>query len=148
MNSTIRPAVTLLSVPLAEAIIDEAYDVLDRVGVYVESDEAGAVFREGGCVQRQNKRFSIPRTGAERCLALAPRSVTIWDVPGTTPRLLGGDEVHFDPGSSALRIYDHQTREEREAAGILDELVRLSVGCEDFEDLQADLDKALSHIPD
>ncbi len=39
-------------------------------------------------------------------------------------------------------------RAEREAAGILDELVRLSVGCEDFEDLRADLEQALAHIPD
>ncbi len=37
-------------------------------------------------------------------------------------------------------------REEREQAGILDELVRLSVGCEDFEDLRRDLDQALSQI--
>jgi methionine-gamma-lyase len=37
-------------------------------------------------------------------------------------------------------------REEREDAGILDELVRISVGCEDFEDLQADLEKALDKI--
>jgi methionine-gamma-lyase len=34
-------------------------------------------------------------------------------------------------------------REEREAAGLVDELVRISVGCEDVEDLQADLDQAL-----
>jgi methionine-gamma-lyase len=32
---------------------------------------------------------------------------------------------------------------EREAAGLADELVRISVGCEDVEDLQADLDQAL-----
>jgi methionine-gamma-lyase len=32
---------------------------------------------------------------------------------------------------------------EREAAGLSDELVRISVGCEDVEDLQADLDQAL-----
>jgi methionine-gamma-lyase len=38
-------------------------------------------------------------------------------------------------------------REEREGAGILDELVRLSVGCEDFEDLREDLDQALNRIP-
>lgn len=38
-------------------------------------------------------------------------------------------------------------REEREAAGIRDELVRLSVGCEDYEDLRADLDQALNRIP-
>ena len=37
-------------------------------------------------------------------------------------------------------------REEREQAGILDELVRLSVGCEDYEDLQEDLDQALNKI--
>jgi methionine-gamma-lyase len=34
-------------------------------------------------------------------------------------------------------------REERLAAGISDEMVRLSVGCEDVEDLMADLDQAL-----
>lgn len=38
-------------------------------------------------------------------------------------------------------------KEEREQAGILDELVRLSVGCEDFEDLRKDLDQALNRIP-
>ena len=34
-------------------------------------------------------------------------------------------------------------REEREKAGIVDELVRIAVGCEDFEDLRADLERAL-----
>lgn len=37
-------------------------------------------------------------------------------------------------------------RQERQRAGILDELVRLSVGCEDIEDLKEDLDQALSKI--
>lgn len=39
-------------------------------------------------------------------------------------------------------------REEREQAGISDELIRLSVGCEDFEDLREDLDNALNGISD
>lgn len=39
------------------------------------------------------------------------------------------------------------SKEERLKAGILDELVRLSVGCEDVEDLQEDLDRALALIP-
>lgn len=37
-------------------------------------------------------------------------------------------------------------KEEREGAGILDELVRVSVGCEDFDDLRGDLEQALSKI--
>ncbi len=38
-------------------------------------------------------------------------------------------------------------REKRLAAGIGDEMVRLSVGCEDVADLMADLDQALQAIP-
>ena len=38
-------------------------------------------------------------------------------------------------------------REDREQAGISDDLVRFSVGCEAFEDLRDDLDQALSLIP-
>jgi cystathionine beta-lyase/cystathionine gamma-synthase len=34
-------------------------------------------------------------------------------------------------------------RAEREAGGLTDDLVRIAVGCEDVEDLQADLDQAL-----
>ena len=38
-------------------------------------------------------------------------------------------------------------KEDRDRAGILDELVRMSVGCEDFEDLRDDLSQALDAIP-
>ena len=37
--------------------------------------------------------------------------------------------------------------EERKRGGIPDELVRLSVGCEDFIDLRKDLNQALNKIP-
>jgi len=39
-------------------------------------------------------------------------------------------------------------RAEREAAGIRDDLIRLSVGCEAVEDLQADLDQAFAGVPE
>ena len=38
------------------------------------------------------------------------------------------------------------SKEEREAAGISDGLVRISVGLEDVEDIIADIDQALSKI--
>jgi methionine-gamma-lyase len=37
-------------------------------------------------------------------------------------------------------------REQREKAGITDELVRFSVGCEDYRDLRDDLRQALDKI--
>ncbi|MBD3160549.1 MAG: aminotransferase class I/II-fold pyridoxal phosphate-dependent enzyme [Candidatus Eisenbacteria bacterium] len=39
-------------------------------------------------------------------------------------------------------------RAEREEAGITDDLVRLSVGCEGFEDLRDDLEQALAKVPE
>ena len=37
-------------------------------------------------------------------------------------------------------------RENREMAAITDDLIRLSVGCEGYEDLKEDLDQALAQI--
>jgi methionine-gamma-lyase len=54
---------------------------------------------------------------------------------------LGGVESLIEHPASMTHA--GMPREERLAAGIGDEMVRLSVGCEDVEDLMADLDQAL-----
>jgi methionine-gamma-lyase len=59
---------------------------------------------------------------------------------------LGGVETLIEHPASMT--HTSIPRDEREAAGISDDLVRLSVGCEDFEDLKEDLDQALSRISD
>jgi methionine-gamma-lyase len=58
---------------------------------------------------------------------------------------LGGVETLMEHPASMTHASIPQR--EREEAGILDELVRLSVGCEDFEDLREDLSQALARIP-
>lgn len=57
---------------------------------------------------------------------------------------LGGVESLIEHPASMT----HATvpRHEREQAGIVDELVRISVGCEDFDDLRDDLNQALNKI--
>jgi len=57
---------------------------------------------------------------------------------------LGGVESLIEHAASMTHA--SVPREEREKAGILDELVRLAVGCEDYEDLKNDLDQALNKI--
>jgi len=57
---------------------------------------------------------------------------------------LGGVESLIEHPASMTHA--SMPRDEREAAGILDELVRISVGCEDYEDLRDDLDQALNRI--
>jgi methionine-gamma-lyase len=58
---------------------------------------------------------------------------------------LGGVESLIEHPASMTHASVPQAR--REEACISDDLVRLSVGCEDFLDLRADLDQALNKIP-
>lgn len=53
---------------------------------------------------------------------------------------LGGVETLIEHPASMTHA--GVPREEREAAGIRDDLIRMAVGCEAFEDLQADLEQA------
>lgn len=57
---------------------------------------------------------------------------------------LGGIETLIQHPASMTHAA--MSKEERQEAGITDELVRISVGCEDYEDLQEDLEQALSKI--
>jgi methionine-gamma-lyase len=57
---------------------------------------------------------------------------------------LGGVESLIEHPASMTHA--SMPKEGREQAGILDELVRISPGCEDYEDLRDDLDQALNTI--
>jgi len=55
---------------------------------------------------------------------------------------LGGIETLIEHPASMTHA--GVSREEKEKAGITDDLIRLSVGCESYEDLKADLEQALN----
>ena len=57
---------------------------------------------------------------------------------------LGGIETLIQHPASMTHAA--MAREHRLAAGITDDLVRVSVGCEDVEDLIADLDQAFAVV--
>ena len=111
----IRPQTHLLAPSLVGRIVDEACDVLASIGVLVENDNAKTILLDGGATIGRSKRVLLSRTLVEGALNITPREFTIWDVPATRAFRIGGDEMHFDPGSAALRIFDHQANAEREA---------------------------------
>jgi methionine-gamma-lyase len=59
---------------------------------------------------------------------------------------LGGLETLIEHPASMTHA--SLPRAEREEAGITDDLIRISVGCEAFEDLRDDLDQALGKVPE
>ena len=68
-------------------------------------------------------------TVVEQAIADAPRSFTLYDRDGNPHADLGGDRVHFVPGSSGLKTLDHRTGEVRLANSTdFVEYVRLADG--------------------
>jgi len=117
MIATRRPKLELLNGNLVEKIVDEGLTLLERQGVWVENAEALDLLGEAGAViERASQRARLGRKLVEACLASTPPSIRLYDAAGENEYVVGGDEVHFNPGSAAVTILDHDTQEERKAA--------------------------------
>lgn len=117
MIETKRPKLELLSGALVERIVDEGLTLLEKQGIMIENAEALRLLGDAGAVvDRASQRARIGRRLVEGCLASTPSSITLYDRSGEKAFAVGGDEVHFDPGSAAVTLLDHDTQEERKAA--------------------------------
>jgi trimethylamine--corrinoid protein Co-methyltransferase len=117
MIETKRPKVEFLSPALVEKIVDEGLALLEKQGIFVENQEALGLLEEAGAhSDASTGRVRIGRDLVHNCLASTPPVVTLYDRTGTRSYAVGGDEVHFDPGSAAVTLLDHETQEERKAA--------------------------------
>jgi len=116
-----RPKLELLDKPLVERILDEAFQLIEDPGVriapYVEDllRNAGVTVKDGVA--------HIPEALARRLLELVPQEFSLYDRGGNPVVHYGGDDVHFDPGSSCLNILDAETEQARPA--VSSDLVRL-----------------------
>ncbi|MBN1938862.1 MAG: trimethylamine methyltransferase family protein [Candidatus Aminicenantes bacterium] len=114
MIAGLRPKFDLLSPALVDRILDEAYSILERTGVFFENPEARSLFREAGQeADEKTQRVRLSPRLVDRCLATTPAAFDLFDRQGDISWRIGGDEVHFDPGSSGTRILDHITGRER-----------------------------------
>ncbi|HSG29207.1 MAG TPA: trimethylamine methyltransferase family protein, partial [Candidatus Krumholzibacterium sp.] len=58
-------------------------------------------------------RTKIPASVVEKALETAPDTIKVYDRHGQLRMDLGGDRVHFNPGSAALRIFDPEIGDAR-----------------------------------
>lgn len=111
-----RPRLQVLDDALVGRIVDEALSVLEKQGVLIEDEAARAKLAERGVVANpEDHRVRFPRAVVEQALKTAPSSLTLHDRDGAEAAVLAGDEVHFVPASSALRVLDRRTQQPREA---------------------------------
>jgi len=109
-----RPMIRVLSDDLIERILDEAVRVLAETGMEIRGPGMRRRLLEAGLpTNATGDRVLFPRAVVERAIATAPRSFTLYDRDGKPHADLGGDRVHFVPGSSGLKWLDHRTGEVR-----------------------------------
>jgi trimethylamine--corrinoid protein Co-methyltransferase len=109
-----RPTIRVLSDDLIERILDEAMRVLAETGMEIRGAEMRRRLLEAGLpTNAAGDRILFPRAVMEKAIADAPRSFLLYDRDGNPHADLGGDRVHFVPGSSGLKWLDHRTGEVR-----------------------------------
>ena len=125
-----RPRLTVLSDGLIDDILVEAKRILAEVGMEIRGKEMRRRLIEAGLpTNASGERVLFPRDVVERAIRDAPSSFVLYDRDGNPHADLGGDRVHFVPGSSGLRVLDHRTGETRLANSTdFVEYVRLADG--------------------
>ena len=108
-----RPKLQLLDSEMVERVVADAVVTLENVGVFVENDEALKLMRQAG-LRVEGTRVFVTQGAVDRALASAPRRFELFDREGENPLEVGGDMVHFDPGSAALHILDPDTGRRRD----------------------------------
>ena len=102
-----NPRIAWFTEGTRKKIVSEAKRLLEEIGVFVENEEALELLEGAGArVERDKRRVRIPVDLVEKALESAPSKVTVYDRHGEAAMDLGGDRIHFNPGSAALRIYD------------------------------------------
>jgi trimethylamine--corrinoid protein Co-methyltransferase len=128
----VRPRLQVLEPELIASIVDEAKRILADVGMEIRGPELRRRLLEHGLpTSLDGTRVLFPADVVDRAIASAPSEFTLYDRDGNPHADLGGDRVHFVPGSSGLKILDHRTGEARLAnTADFTEYVRVADGLE------------------
>jgi trimethylamine--corrinoid protein Co-methyltransferase len=104
----LRPRVELLTTAEVQAIVDDALGVLVTVGFEVENREARDLLYDAGVRVTESRAFADEHQ-VRRALSTTPARIEVFDRDGEPALDLGGDRVHFDPGSAAIFVLDSET---------------------------------------
>lgn len=107
-----QPKLTLLSDELITRILEEAYELLQCPGVKVQNPEARDLLAAAGAkLYPDNYVVGIPASLVQKALESVPREFYLYDYDGNPVVHYGGDNVHFDPGSSGITMLNPETLE-------------------------------------
>jgi len=105
-----RPTLNVLSEERILEILAEAKRIMAEVGMEIRGAELRRRLLDHGLkTDASGQRLLFPADAVDAAIASSPSSFTLYDRDGEPHAELGGDNVHFVPGSSGLKIMDHRT---------------------------------------
>ncbi len=113
MTMTRRPKLELLDANMVQDIKEQALDILEDLGIFVENADALELLKQHGITPSEDDRVRIPSDMVKKAVDSAPSVIQLFDREGNPSIELGGDNVCFDPGSAALTILDHNSTDVR-----------------------------------
>jgi trimethylamine--corrinoid protein Co-methyltransferase len=110
-----RPLFQLMSKDNVEEIHEGSLAILEKTGVNVKGNEAMISLRNAGCESDSDgKIIRIPRSLVEESLSKIGPVLRLYGRDGKHERIIGSDNVTFNPGSSAVYFSDHETGQTRQ----------------------------------
>ncbi len=107
-----QPKLTLLSDEIIARILAEAYELLLKPGIKVQNAEARELLADAGAIiDLKTDVAQIPASLVLQALETIPRDFYLYDYDGNPTVHYGGDNVHFDPGSSGITMLNPETLE-------------------------------------
>lgn len=124
-----RPSLNILNESLILRILDEAKQILSEIGLEIHGSLLRKRLLDNDLKLDKSGRIHFPPDIVEKAISTTPGTFTLYDREGRYFTELGGNNVHFVPGSSGLKILDHRTGKTRLAnTADFTEYVRLSDG--------------------
>ena len=109
-----RPTLNIIQEELINQILAEAKRILSEIGVEVRGTTLRHRLLDHGLKSDpESGRILFSADTVEKAIASVPRSFTLYDRSGKPHAEIGGDHVHFAPGSSGLKVLDHRSGETR-----------------------------------
>jgi len=109
-----RPTLNILTDELIRKVLDEAKRIMAETGMEIRGDNLRQRLLDHGLkIDKSGKRVLFPADIVDDAIASTPKSFTLYNRDGEPHAEIGGNNVHFVPGSSGLKILDHRTGETR-----------------------------------
>ncbi|MEL7186390.1 MAG: trimethylamine methyltransferase family protein, partial [Pseudomonadota bacterium] len=109
-----RPTLSVVSDDLITKILDEAKRIMAETGMEIRGENMKQRLLDHGLkTDASGDRVLFSPDIVDAAIESAPGSFTLFNRDGEPHAELGGNNVHYVPGSSGLKIQDHRTGETR-----------------------------------